>query len=85
MKTRAKFSQKIKQEIAERDNYLCIICKDNWTTVHHLYFWMNSNWTETRNDVDQWCILCQNCHHNLHNWNWKELRSKCINYVRNEI
>jgi len=81
---KAKFSNKTKEVIAERDWYVCIICWEPWNTVHHAFYGMQSNRWPDRNNENQWVILDYNCHHNLHNWiNWKELREQCITYLQN--
>jgi hypothetical protein len=83
MTSKAKFSLKTKEQISERDNGLCILCLKPWTVVHHCYFWLKANRWTNRNDVDQWCILDYDCHHLVHNGNWKELAQECINYLNN--
>jgi len=82
----ARFSNKTKQLILERDEYKCIIC---WSTdmlnIHHVYFWQESNRTSTRNNIDQWVTICQSkCHIDCH-WcrrlEW--IRQRCIDYINN--
>ena len=83
MSSKAKFSNKTKEEIFNRDGMCCIICKkQEYLQFHHCKFGMEVNRWPDRNNVDQWCILCYNCHHNLHNLEWKDLRQTCIYYVK---
>ena len=81
--TPAKFSKQTKAEILDRDK-VCIICWDTWTQFHHIYFWANSNRKENRNDLDQWVLLCEQDHFEIHQWvEWKGrlYRAKCIEYI----
>ena len=61
-------SQKIRDEILERDNYSCILCKNNnrvILNVHHIIP-RNVN-KELINDKFNLITLCLNCHKQLHN------------------
>lgn len=80
--TPAKFSKEVKAQILLRDKH-CIFC-DNWITdIHHVYFWTESNRTETRNDVNQWVWVCRVCHNEIH-WCaiWKGKRQEAIEYLK---
>lgn len=84
---KAKFSNKTKQEIYNRDK-VCIICWiNNWLfDFHHIYFWIESNYNENRNDINQWVMICRNCHtfaHSCKRWEW--VRQECIDYIKNLI
>lgn len=80
---KAKFSQKVKEQIAERD-WSCIICWSPWSSAHHIYFWLEANRTEARNNIDQWVILCLE-HHKIAHWckSGEWIRQKCIEYLKN--
>lgn len=84
----AKFSQETKLAILLRDK-CCIIC-NRWNKVsvitdfHHVYYWLQAEYTEDRNDVNKWVWLCAQCHFNIHHWtkvDTQELRYFCINYL----
>ena len=66
---KAKFNSDTKKEILFRDRY-CIICKKNnkyedITDYHHVYFWIEAEYWENRNDVNKWVWLCRNCHNEI--------------------
>jgi hypothetical protein len=78
--SKAKFSQKTKQEIAERD-WCCIFCTKSWPP-HHLYFWIQSERTPDRNKSDRWVILCMEHHLMAHACKSGEgIRQECIDYL----
>lgn len=82
--TPAKFLIETKWKIKERDSS-CILCGTEWSQYHHVYFWANANRKENRNDADQWVLLCEWCHYEIHHWiqwRWKEYRAKCIVYLQ---
>ena len=87
MPSKAKFSQKTKKEIYERDWGLCILCNSNQSLVaHHVYYWINANRWPDRNNANQWVTLCGECHYKLHNWvnaveQWKA--RDCLKYLDN--
>ena len=84
MKTPAKFDKKTKEKILERDWNRCIICWDIPHSIHHVFFWIQSNFWLNRNEKNQWVTLCYKCHCDCHSsaiWEWK--RQDCINYVKN--
>ena len=79
----AKFSDKTKESIFERDWFSCIICwSDKLLTAHHAYYSVQSNRTESRNNIDQWVSLCAICHWKAH-WCsvWTGIRQDCILYL----
>jgi len=80
---KAKFSNKTKEEIYERDLKCCIICWNNSTLqFHHVYFGMQSNRWKDRNNTNQWVCLCSMCHNKAHScktWEW--IRQACIYYI----
>jgi len=82
-RVKAKFTNEIKQAILERDEYKCILC---WSLqvadIHHVYFWLQNESDETRNNIDKWVSLCRNCHdwcHSCKSWYWS--RQETINYL----
>ena len=82
--TIAKFSSKVKAEILIRDKQ-CIFCKNPITDIHHVFFWIESNRTKTRNDTDQWVWVCRACHDEIH-WCavWEGKRQEAINYLKSK-
>ena len=84
--TPAKFSQKTKDEILDRDK-VCIITWDPITDYHHVYYWANANRSENRNDLDQWVWLSSEPHRIIHHASPKEsvlakiYRARCIEYI----
>lgn len=85
MKVKAKFSNKTKEEIFERD-WWCIICWTNkWMlSFHHYKFWQYSNYWKDRNDVKEWVCLCFAHHSEAHSCSmWEWVRQKCYDYINN--
>jgi len=82
---KAKFNNKIKEQIYERDWKCCIICWVNyWLQFHHVFFWLEANRWKDRNNIDQWVTLCSECHtgcHSCKSWTW--VRKKSVNYINN--
>ena len=80
--TTAKFSNKTKQIILDRD-ICCILCSKQWIDCHHVYFGLEAEYWKDRNDPDKWVLLCRECHKKPH-WckagEWD--RQKCIDYIR---
>jgi len=79
--TVAKFDKKTKWIIKERDN-VCVICWDDWSDFHHIYFSNEAKYTKDRNNEDQGVLLCRLCHGKAH-WckRWEWIRQDCINYI----
>ena len=79
----ARFSTEVKTEICIRDK-VCILSWEPWHSVHHVYYWVDSNRWENRNDVDQWVLLSFEKHLEVH-WcsKWEGVRQECINYLEN--
>ena len=78
---KAKFTNRIKEAIVDRD-MVCILCFKQWTDCHHVKFWTESNYNLDRNNLDQWVLLCRDCHWSVHScskWEWD--RQKCIEYL----
>lgn len=84
--TKRKITKETKEIVYERDWWLCIICdcktKDHF---HHIYFGWSAIYTENRNDPDQLCLLCNQCHTLLHfDWNSNHYRQECIDYINHK-
>ena len=82
---KAKFTNKTKEAIYERDWYCCIICGNNTSLhFHHCKFGTDSNYSSTRNDVSEWVTICANHHLECH-WcsKWEGARQECIDYLNN--
>lgn len=57
-----------RKEVYERDNYTCVICKDNKggnLNAHHLYSY--STYEHLRTDLSNGVTLCNDCHSEFHN------------------
>jgi len=81
---KAKFTPKIKEQIANRDYNKCILCYDPPHSVHHVYYWLEANRWANRNDIDQWVTLCFRCHNLAHACkSWIGVRQECIDYLKN--
>jgi len=83
MKHKAKFRNKTKEAIYERDNKCCIIC---WVNInlqfHHVYFGTQSIYTKDRNNVEMWVTICADHHRECHSCSkWQGIRQDCINYL----
>ena len=79
-------SKEIITSVYERDNFKCIIpecCERNLDLPHHVYFWIEANRNENRNNEDQLVSLCQWHHHWIHHWWREDLREYCKFYLIN--
>ena len=73
MPSKAKFTTKTKQAIVERDIY-CILCWKQGSECHHAYYSQEANYSLNRNNLDQWVLLCRDCHnvsHSCSQWEGK--------------
>jgi len=80
----AKFSKETKEAICNRDWGVCIICGWQAHSVHHVYFGIETNYWEDRNDENQWTTLCLSHHQQCHSCSvlvW--VRQECIDYLNN--
>lgn len=59
---RGKFSQKIINDILERDNEMCVLCGRPVDDIHHVKFKSNGGRGVFTNGV----CLCRNCHNDAH-------------------
>lgn len=82
---KAKFSNKTKEEIFERDWWECVLCWINtWLQFHHVLFSNQANYWKDRNNVTQWITCCFWCHilcHWCKQWEW--YRQWAIDYINN--
>lgn len=84
--TSRSLSQETINKVYERDWYKCIVewCTNrNVTLPHHANFWIEANYSDNRNDVDQLVTLCQEHHYEIHHWKWQYLREYCKDYLDN--
>ena len=82
---KAKFSNKTKEAIFERDKW-CIICWiSTWNLqFHHFKFWSHSNYWKDRNEVKEGCCLCFTHHLEAHSCSmWEWVRKQCYDYINN--
>lgn len=82
--TSAKFSQKTKEKILERDK-VCIISWNPIEEYHHSFFWAHqANYWKDRNEHYEWVWLSGEVHYNIHHWvdaiKAKVDRAKCVEY-----
>ena len=81
--TKAKFSNKTKEAIYERDKF-CFNCWSQWTDCHHLFYNLQAERSAERNLVTKWVLTCRVCHdiiHSCKSWTW--IRQEAINYLKN--
>lgn len=74
-KQRNNFSQKVRQEIYERDNGLCQECGRPGTEIHHCVFRSQGGRGVFTNGV----LLCSDCHRKVHQL--RELAEKWRNIM----
>ena len=80
---KALFSTETKTAICQRDK-VCILCDNPWHSCHHAYYSDQANRSDNRNEVNQWVLLCLECHlkaHSCASGKWE--REKCILYLNN--
>ncbi len=79
----AKFTSDTKASILIRDKS-CVLCKWSVMDYHHVYFSMQAERNETRNNIEKGVGLCRSCHDKCHacrSWHWE--RQECIDYLIN--
>lgn len=81
--TRRSLNSEIICEIYKRDWFKCILCWSRELDIpHHVYFWINSEYWEDRNNIEKIVTCCKKCHFNIHHQSWwKDLSEKCIKYI----
>lgn len=70
--------QKIRLQIMQRDNFMCVICgaKHKPLNVHHrLYF---KNWEPWDYNDHHLITLCEDCHQNI---DWNNLKNDLLDYL----
>ena len=82
---KAKFSNKTKEAIYERDLGVCFSCWANSNLqFHHIYYGMQKILDKTRNNVEMGITVCFSDHlaiHSCKSWTW--IREEAINYIKN--
>lgn len=76
--------KKLRQEIFQRDDYTCKICKKRGISLHahHIYSW--KHYPELRYDQDNLTTMCTNCHHKYHSQTKiKEVNQETFNTFKN--
>ena len=66
--------QKIRKQVLSRDFYICQICGEcNCNTVHHVIEITEANQYDTAitNNVDNCITVCNQCHDEIHNRNYR--------------
>src|SRR5690625_690228 len=64
-KVQRNFTEKVKREIFERDNYCCVKCSRSWgleSVPHHIIFKSQGGTGEKRNGA----TVCLDCHYLAH-------------------
>lgn len=54
--------QRKRLKILERDNFTCVLCKDNESTLHIHHFIYKNNKEPWEYNDDDLTTLCENCH-----------------------
>jgi len=90
--TPARFSQKTKEQIFERDNRRCIFSSQekpwqcsNVLQFHHVAFGFEAERGTDRNNIEKGVTLCDKCHHEPHHGVTefvKIIREFCKNYLK---
>ena len=86
MRVKAKFSKETQEAILDRDWYWCIFdwCNNQVMDIHHIYFWLQSESDESRNDIDKGISLCRSHHDDIHGCkSWHGKREEAIIYLNN--
>ena len=80
--TKRKITPEVAYEVQARDWY-CIIC-EYWTIseIHHVFYWNEANYSDSRNDPDQLVWLCNKCHYILHSSGGNEYRELTKKYLK---
>ena len=80
--TKRKITPEVARNVQARDGY-CIIC-EYWiiSEIHHVFYWNEANYSDSRNDTDQLVWLCNKCHYILHSSGWNEYREFTKNYLK---
>jgi len=64
--------------VFERDKGCCVLCGNSYgIQLHHIVSRLGDN----INDINNCCMLCQNCHHNVVHRNLKKYRPILKEYI----
>jgi len=79
--TNRKVTKELADEVIERD-WACIISWWPIETIHHCFYWANTNRWPDRNTAKECVWLSNKVHHKIHfeGW-WKEINKQCIIYL----
>lgn len=73
--------------VYKRDWFKCIIkwCTErNIDIPHHIFYWIEAEYWEDRNDINKLVTLCQWHHYQIHHWEWgKVINNECKEYINN--
>lgn len=71
-------AMKWRQQVFERDGFLCQLCKQNGKRLnaHHDKPW--SLFPEARYELSNGITVCKDCHKNIHKVNGNPKRKKCL-------
>ena len=82
-----KLTKTITEQVYKRDWYKCIIkwCYDtDLDPPHHIFYWINAEYWEDRNNINKLVTLCKKHHYQIHHWSWwKKLNEECKLYINN--
>lgn len=71
--------RKVKKEVAERDNYTCVLCgRYPAADAHHVIFRSKQGEDCKENIV----CLCRNCHDKAHGIHAKVIQTELISYLK---
>ena len=70
-----KITKETKEIVYERDGGKCVFCgKHTQDHFHHLYWGIESEYSENRNDPDKLVLSCMDCHTICHTKETKKYR-----------
>lgn len=79
-----KVTKETKEIVYERDGGKCVFCKrPTQDHFHHIYWWMESEYSENRNDPDRLVLACYDCHTICHTKETKKYRLLWKEYIKN--
>ena len=67
----------VKKDVAERDNYSCVLCGCPANDVHHVIFRSHGG----PDDINNCVCLCRPCHEMAHGTNARLVREKLLEYL----
>lgn len=82
--TKRHISKETKEIVYERDWGKCVFCKHSTKDhFHHIYWWLESEYTEDRNNPDKLILACSDCHTKCHTKETKKYRELWKQYITN--